>query len=494
MRPRADRRGNGDSLGAIPSLLQSSAELLGIRFELLLPGRPSIAAQPPGWKPGALGEILAFPVSRPGMPDGRLLALFGPNGEAAGSRAPERPVAFLENLARLLAEQDALSRQVEELAGELEHRSGELDLLHAISGRVGGEEDVRRAIRSILWQARETVDADAAFVALEGRRLCESAVGAGIGGEMRSGGRLWRKLGGAVSLRLMNAPGRAFIGSIEDLGLGPNGIGREARVIAVAIRPRQGIEGALGLVRLHPGNHRAAEVRLLESLSGKIAAVLADVELYDDLRDFLMATVKSLVSAIDAKDPYTSGHSERVNILSMLLGKTMGLDPDEMEILRWASLLHDVGKIGMPEEILKKPGALTPEEFEIVKEHPDRGYKMLDPIRQLSAASLGVRCHHERYDGTGYPLGLGGAEIPLAARIISVADTYDALTTHRSYRPGREPEGAFEVIRKVRGSQLDPVVVDRLGELMPFLREHRVMIQPEIAEIPEAGDGDRRAA
>ena len=196
--------------------------------------------------------------------------------------------------------------------------------------------------------------------------------------------------------------------------------------------------------------------------------MLANSDLYENLKDFLMATVKSLVSAIDAKDPYTSGHSERVNILSMLLGKTMGLSKEELDILRWASILHDVGKIGMPEAILKKPGPLTPEEYEIVKEHPERGYRVISPIRQLGAASLGVRCHHERADGNGYPLGIRGTEIPLPARIIAVADTYDALTSTRPYRDPRNPDQAFSVITSVRGTQLDSSIVAILEELMPY--------------------------
>ena len=188
--------------------------------------------------------------------------------------------------------------------------------------------------------------------------------------------------------------------------------------------------GVLGFVHFDPViKPRLSDLRLLETLSERIAMAIASSDLYENLKDFLMSTVKSLVSAIEAKDPYTSGHSERVNLLSMLLGKTMGLPPEDLEVLRWASILHDVGKIGMPESILNKPGRLTSEEYEIMKEHPDRGYKVLAPIHQLAAASLGVRCHHEMVDGQGYPLGLHGTEIPKTARIIAVADTYDALTS-----------------------------------------------------------------
>jgi HD-GYP domain-containing protein (c-di-GMP phosphodiesterase class II) len=169
------------------------------------------------------------------------------------------------------------------------------------------------------------------------------------------------------------------------------------------------------------------------------------------------------------------------------------LSSEDFEVLKWASILHDIGKIGMPERILNKPGKLTPAEYEIMKEHPERGYKVLAPIHQLAAASLAVRSHHERLDGLGYPMGLHGDEIPWVARIISVADTYDALTSSRAYRPRRSPDLAFSVIAEVSGTQLDPAVVDAMEALLPFIREHEVMIQtgaleqaPFIYQEPDA--------
>jgi HD-GYP domain-containing protein (c-di-GMP phosphodiesterase class II) len=161
----------------------------------------------------------------------------------------------------------------------------------------------------------------------------------------------------------------------------------------------------------------------------------------------------------------------------MLIGRELDLSPQDQETLRWASILHDVGKIGMPEGILQKPGRLTPEEFQVIKEHPDRGHRLLLPIGQLAQAAAIVRAHHETVDGKGYPLGLKGEEIPLLARIIAVADTFDALTSTRPYRTARPLDHALAEIRRVRGTQLDGSVVDGFLKLVPFLREHRVMIQ-----------------
>jgi len=164
----------------------------------------------------------------------------------------------------------------------------------------------------------------------------------------------------------------------------------------------------------------------------------------------------------------------------------MGLPPREVACVREGAYLHDVGKIGMPESILKKPGRLTAEEYEIMKEHPDRGYKVLSPIRQLASASLAVRFHHEMINGLGYPLGLRDKDIPILSRVIAVADTYDALTSTRSYRPHRSPDQAFSVIHSVRGTQLDARIIDVLATLMPFIREHEVMLK---VGIPDSVNG-----
>jgi len=161
----------------------------------------------------------------------------------------------------------------------------------------------------------------------------------------------------------------------------------------------------------------------------------------------------------------------------MLIGRKLGLGAEDRETLRWASILHDVGKIGMPESILRKPGRLTPQEFRVIQEHPERGYKLLLPIGQLKEAAGIVRAHHETIDGRGYPLGLRGSEIPVLARIIAVADTFDALTSTRPYRTARPLDHALAEIRRVRGTQLDADVVDGLLDLVPFIREHRIMIQ-----------------
>ena len=179
-------------------------------------------------------------------------------------------------------------------------------------------------------------------------------------------------------------------------------------------------------------------------------------------RELFLGTVKALAEAIDGKDPYTRGHSERVKMYSVLMAEHMGLSQEEIEDIQVAALLHDVGKIGIEDRILKKPAALTEEEYTIMKTHPEKGAKIMAEIPQMKKYVPGMYYHHECMDGRGYPLGLKGDQIPLMARIISVADTFDAMTTNRPYQRAMTPEVAVQKIWSFAGTRYDPSVVAAL--------------------------------
>jgi putative nucleotidyltransferase with HDIG domain len=174
------------------------------------------------------------------------------------------------------------------------------------------------------------------------------------------------------------------------------------------------------------------------------------------------ATLRSLITAIEIKDGYTRGHSERVSQIAVMIAHSAHLPEYRVEAVRYGALLHDVGKTGIPSRILAKHGKLTDEEFEVIKTHPDRGVQMLDGIDFLSDSLAGVYHHHERMDGRGYPLGLAGDEVPEIARIIMVADAFDAMTSTRSYRPARSTDKAIVELRRCQGDQFDPRMVDAL--------------------------------
>ncbi len=188
-------------------------------------------------------------------------------------------------------------------------------------------------------------------------------------------------------------------------------------------------------------------------------------DLVEQQRSLFLSTVKSLASAIDAKDEYTRHHSTRVTDFSMKIAAKMGFSEKEIGDLELAALLHDVGKIAVPESILNKPGKLTKEEFEVIKEHPVRGEAILSPVIELKEISRVVRAHHERYDGTGYPDRLKGREIPLGARIMTIADTYDSITSERPYRKAASHRYAVKEIIACSGTQFDPEVVEHFLEI-----------------------------
>jgi putative nucleotidyltransferase with HDIG domain len=175
--------------------------------------------------------------------------------------------------------------------------------------------------------------------------------------------------------------------------------------------------------------------------------------------------VGSLANALDARDRYTAGHSWRVSQLSCALAAALGLDPDEVERVRVGALLHDIGKIGVSDSVLQKAGRLTDEEFALVKEHPVTGLRILQGVQGFAPFLAAVELHHENWDGTGYPRGLVAKQVPVDARIIHVADAYDAMTTDRSYRPGMKHERAIQILEENAGTQFDPTVVQLLTEL-----------------------------
>jgi HD-GYP domain-containing protein (c-di-GMP phosphodiesterase class II) len=183
------------------------------------------------------------------------------------------------------------------------------------------------------------------------------------------------------------------------------------------------------------------------------------VTVYENLKETLFGIVQCLSTAIDAKDPYTCGHSERVARIAVRLGEAMGLSRGETSDLYLAGLLHDVGKIGIRDEVLCKPGPLTPEEEEHVREHPIIGERIISNVTRLAYLRPGVRGHHERFDGQGYPDGLAGEDIPPIARILAVADSCDAMMAARRYRPALPPARIEDLFRQGSGKQWDPEVV-----------------------------------
>ncbi|MBF0544873.1 MAG: GAF domain-containing protein [Candidatus Riflebacteria bacterium] len=208
------------------------------------------------------------------------------------------------------------------------------------------------------------------------------------------------------------------------------------------------------------------DLDMLFTLASQIAITINNAKLYEDLEASYLAAVRALANSLDAKDPYTRGHSERVAWYSVEIGKKMSLSPAQVKDLHIGALLHDIGKIGISETIINKSSKLTPDEFELIKTHPARGASIIEPAKFLKEKIPLIKFHHERYDGKGYPEGLKGDKIPLLARIVCVADSYDAMTSKRAYRDNIGRGAAMSELINCAGSQFDPSVVEAFIQIL----------------------------
>jgi HD-GYP domain-containing protein (c-di-GMP phosphodiesterase class II) len=403
----------------------------------------------------------AGPLRRPGVQRrGRRFTLtLDPTGKAPplefeASDAPEAELARLEATLSWMAEDlytlRVNGRVIEGFTAELSGAYESLDLLGAV-GRAMHEpqrprEFVTSTLRALLsggefgwvagWFAQSLEMAD-----LAGWLLGFTSAGSLPPPLVAKLRRIAGEMGGR--------PQPVIIGSATE----PGG--------QIVVHPLQREEGLMGL--LMAGSKGGADpivtsfdTGLVENVAGHVSSFLATAALYERQHATFLGTVHALTAAIDAKDRYTCGHSARVARLSAQLARRAGADEAFAELIHITGLVHDVGKIGVPESILRKTTRLTPEEFDQVKRHPRIGFDILKDIPALRETLPGVLHHHERFDGAGYPDGLGGARIPLQARMLALADTFDAMSSTRSYRPAMPRQHTLEEIARCAGTQFDP--------------------------------------
>src|SRR5436309_2017574 len=242
--------------------------------------------------------------------------------------------------------------------------------------------------------------------------------------------------------------------------------GHRLDVVAAAIPGVDRCMGVVCLARLSVnGGFLPDERDMLLGFAQTTAVALQKLVLRESLERHLVDTITAFVNAIESKDPYLKGHSARVALYAVEIASRMGLDDETVQIVSRGAMLHDLGKLSIMDTILRKPDRLTDEEFAIIKAHPVVGERILKPLTFLHRESCAVRSHHERFDGTGYPDGLKGEDIPLVARIVTVADVFDAVTSNRPYRTALPVEAAREEIARGRGTHFDPQVADAFASI-----------------------------
>lgn len=417
-----------------------------------------------------------------------------------------RPVAELASVARRVAEGD-LSPAIEigqasdellDLANSfrqmtdglreqnevLTKRFLELSTLYEMSKAVGATLDVRHLLDTVLDSALKVLGADVGYVMLVDPETGKLVL------------KAWRAPADVLieEEALSNSIGSWVLKEGKPLVFGQRpgarpalelGTVRTRAALCVPMRSKAAVNGVITVAMLESESDISQQnVNLLVTIANQAAIALDNAELFDSLQQAYLATVRALAAAVDAKDPYTHGHSGQVARYAMLLAGELGLADEERDALETAAYLHDIGKIGVKDEILLKPGRLDAEEMSFIRHHPLIGANILAPVPFPWPIIPTVRHHHERWDGTGYPAGLVGEEIPKLARILSVADAFEAMTSDRPYRKGHSFDEAAVELRRCSGTQFDPNMVE------PFLtaveREESTADEARVLAFPQA--------
>jgi response regulator RpfG family c-di-GMP phosphodiesterase len=342
--------------------------------------------------------------------------------------------------------------------------------LFEISRELLLEMDLRRLLKKILAVATKETHADGAAIML-------LAPGSGAASVREEIGRCSEKLWRLLAHRVLDE-GHPLIlveeGSVLDQEITAlmkeNGI---SALISMPLLTKKRAIGLLNVCKKKGSGFNESDLELIAIFCGHAAIAVENVRLFEEVKrqtEEIKAahfdSIQALAEALENKDAYTRGHSDRALEYAVAVGERTGIEPERMEHLKYAAILHDIGKIGIPDMILNKPAKLTAKEFAIIQTHPEKGAGIIRQIKYLGPVVPLVLYHQERYDGKGYPAGLKGDEIPLESRIVAVLDAYDAMTTDRIYRKALEREQALRELRRNAGTQFDPKVVDAFLEVI----------------------------
>jgi HD-GYP domain-containing protein (c-di-GMP phosphodiesterase class II) len=358
------------------------------------------------------------------------------------------------------------SQQIELISNELSQTYEELMLLYKMSTNMKVSRTDLNYLQMACDSLTELVKVEGIAIFIEkkinnSRKLVLTA-GTGLIAIDHKAGNMHEVLFERL-LAELEAGSDALLDSEVDAPFRYEWFGRVRNIIAVPLHGKDKVIGMMVATnRLDKADFDSIDVKLFSSVATECAVFIENQNLFKELKELFIGSLKALTSSIDAKDQYTRGHSERVAFISKWLAEryaqTKNISTEEIQKIYLAGLLHDIGKIGIPESVLCKDGKLTAEEYDLMKTHPSIGAGILSEINQMADIVPGVLYHHERYDGKGYPTGLAGDDIPIAGKIVMIADSFDAMTSRRTYRKAMDVEAAVSEIERELGTQFDPEI------------------------------------
>ncbi|QDV46143.1 Cyclic di-GMP phosphodiesterase response regulator RpfG [Stieleria neptunia] len=385
------------------------------------------------------------------------------------------------------ASPNVLASEVDQLADALAARFEELTLIHGLTQRLASSltltEQSNQVARSLLDELAPCIASSILAIHLfPGAGPEESTTDRSAMLPLRYSDEIFEIVGHPIAdselvaiVQATRAKSKQRTGDSEGVALVNDlqlGNGNRLRAVVVPIHRGTTSLGQMVAIRtVDQPEFGTIEADMMSSTSTMLAVHLLNQQQYQQMQGMFESMIQSLASALDAKDAYTCGHSNRVAELSFQLAARLGYDDHALANIRMGGILHDIGKIGVDDSVLRKPTRLTDEEFEQIKRHPVLGYDILKGIEQFRPILPAVRHHHESWDGSGYPDGLAGNDIPRDAQIVAVADAFDAMSSDRPYRPGMEIEKVVKIFREGRGIQWAADVVDTLLSL-PNLQQH----------------------
>jgi HD-GYP domain-containing protein (c-di-GMP phosphodiesterase class II) len=396
--------------------------------------------------------------------DDRLIGAIALGAKRSGVMFSEQDIRFLE----VIVPEAAIAMKNAHLFDERDQRVRELTALNQLAFALGSSIELDEMLGSALQQVCTVTAADSGSIMLLNSETQTLSIAASLGVDDEIVASTHIPVGQGVAgwvaerctpLTLPDDAGHSFANELlrEDI----------VSSICAPVVAKDRVIGVLSVNRREHSELFAEEnLHVVTSFAGQLGIAIENARLYADLEKTFLGTIGALAAAVDAKDPYTFGHSNEVTIHAVAIAEHLGLGDDEVDMIRIAATLHDIGKIGIDGAILLKPGALTPEEREIINQHPAIGADILAPLDFLRDTVPYILFHHERYGGGGYPTGISGDAIPFGARIIAVADSFNAMVSDRPYRKGLALEAAMEEIRSNAGSQFDPDVAKAFLELL----------------------------